>query len=296
MYYHRGEDFEIIPDKLDVIAPFDGKIVKSPVPEGDGKSNSLAIENNDGIVILFAHMNIENIKPGLLVGTKVKRGEVLGKTGMTWDGRMSQISDPHLHLELFYQDIKLASFPYVIEAYFKDYSDEVLAVAGGYRFSRPGLSVELDATRSIARPGKEIKDYEWRLSNGETIKSPLAQISYSRPGLYSEELIVKTKDGQEDRDYLQVRVSDPQFKKDVAYGWGYFYPVRDPEAGSPVLFWNRLVNIIGDTIIDFGDGTQAKIDKDIGHIYKESGYYTVTLSASGPRNEPVTIKFEVRVL
>jgi hypothetical protein len=295
MYYHRGEDYGIIPDKLDIIAPFDGTIIRSPIPDGDNKSNSLAIRNADGIEIVFAHMNIETIRKDLVVGKKVKRGEVLAKTGMTWDGRKSQINDPHVHIELSYQGIKLGSFPYLMEAYLRDYPDEVLSVAGGYRFSRPGEEIELDATRSITRPGQKIQDYQWKLSNGLMVPSKRAKMTYDLPGLYSEELVVKTKDGQEDRDFLQVRISNPQYKKDIAYGWAYYYPVRDPKAGSPVIFWSRLVNIIGDTIIDFGDGSTAKIDKEIEHIYQKSGHYTVTLSAKGPRNEPVAIKLEVRV-
>src|SRR5690606_27752600 len=60
-YYHRGEDYGAIPDKLDVIAPFSGRIATTPLPDGDEASNAIFIQNSQGIICRISHMNIETI-------------------------------------------------------------------------------------------------------------------------------------------------------------------------------------------------------------------------------------------
>jgi hypothetical protein len=30
LYYHRGEDYGAIPDRLDVVAPFEGTVIATP--------------------------------------------------------------------------------------------------------------------------------------------------------------------------------------------------------------------------------------------------------------------------
>jgi murein DD-endopeptidase MepM/ murein hydrolase activator NlpD len=296
LYYHRGEDYGAIPDKLDVLAPMDGKITASPLPDGDGKSNAIFIENKDGVSFRMSHMNTETIRKEFPVGTQVKSGTVLAKTGMTWDGRKSQEYDPHVHIELIYKDTKLASFPYLMEAYLRTYRDPVIAVAGGYQFATPDKEIKLDATRSLAGQGQSIHSYAWQLHNGQLIESPITTITYSQPGLYTEELIVKTKEGKQDRDFLQVQVYGAEDKPNIAYGWAYYYPVRNIKAGTNILFWNRLVGVNAPVSIDFGDGSpQQLIEQEMTYSYKMPGNYIVTLSSTNQHSRPVTIKLEVKV-
>lgn len=294
LYYHRGEDFGAIPDRLDVLSPVSGTIIASPLPGGDGKSNAVFVRNSDGITFRISHMNTETIKPEHVKGKEVTAGTVLAKTGMTWDGRKSQVNDPHCHVELMHGETKLASFPYLMEAYLRNYTDPVMAVAGGYQFTTVGKEVVLDGSRSFTKDAEPVQSYLWKLHDGREVKAVHAQVKYSQPGLYTEELMITDHNGATDRDFVQVRVYGPGNAKDIAYGWAYYYPVRDISVNEPVLFWNRLVNVTSPVMIDFGDGAAPeKIDKEIFHTFTRPGSYVVTLSAAGPLQEPTIVKLEV---
>ncbi len=241
-------------------------------------------------------MNIETFDQTLTVGTQVRAGQMIAKTGMTWDGRKSQGHDPHLHIGFRFGRTSISTYPFLIEAYLRMYDDEVMAVAGAYHFAVPGESVELDGSRSVPRAGREITDYEWRLHDGRTVKEPQLRLVYDKPGLYCEELIVRTDDGSEDRDFAQVRVYDPKRGRNIVSGWIHYTPVRGIRPGTEVLFWNRLKKTSGNVTIDFGDDTPAKtIGKEIRHAYSKPGIYTVTLRATGPEKEPATLKTRVVV-
>ena len=296
LYYHRGEDYGAIPDRLDVVAPFDGTITATPGPAGDGKSNEIRIRNAAGITCRISHMNAETIRPGYPVGTAVAAGTPLAKTGMTWDGRKSQEYDPHCHVELLYGDTKLASFPYLVEAYLRRYPDPVLAVAGGYQFTLAGRDVVLDGSRSLGRTGRRPLRHTWQLHDGRAATGERVTVRYDRPGLYTEELQVVGPGGATDRDFVQVRVYEAGRGKDIAYGWAYHFPLRGIRPGTPVLFWNRLVNVQPPVTVSFGDGTPPQtMNRETTHAYRAAGRYVVTFSARGPREEPVTVKLEVVV-
>jgi hypothetical protein len=266
------------------------------VPAGDGKSNAVFIRQPNGVTARISHMNTESLNPAFPAGSPVTAGTHLAKTGMTWDGRKSQHNDPHCHIELLIDSTKMATFPYLMEAYFRDYPDEVLAIAGGYRFTLPGKAITLDAGRSLTRPGAQIASYEWKLHNGETSNNPIIAIAYTQPGLYTEELTVTTTSGHQDKDFLQVRVFESTRGKNLAYGWVYHYPVRNTKAGTPVLFWNRLVNTTSPVIVDFGDGSHPEqVVDEIQHAFTKKGLYTVTFTSTGPVQEPVTLKMDVHI-
>lgn len=296
LYYHRGDDFGAIPDVLPVIASLDGTLVQTPLPDGDGKSNWLLIQTESGIRLLYAHMNTENINCSMTLGRNIAAGDLLGKTGMTWSGGKTQKSDPHLHFGLIVNDTNISAYPFITEAYFRSYpSDKAITVAGGYRFTVPGMEIEIDGSRSQASPGHQIKELEWRLHDGSSVKESKLKMTFDRPGLYSEELIVRTEDGYEDRDFLQVRVYDKARGREIATGWVYHSPVRGIRPDMPVLFWNRLRKV-SQISVDFGDGAPSQAVEDaISHSYAQPGIYTVTFSATGPADEPVTVKMRVVV-
>jgi len=296
LYYHRGDDYGAIPDMIDICSFADGEVVQSPLPSGPKGSNSVRIRNINGITFDYHHGNYETIDTSVQIGRNIKKGQYIGKTGMTWNGTKSQHSDPHVHLGMSYNGFQISPFPYLIESYLRKYKDKVLAVAGGYRFVKTGDSLEIDATRSICPEGKNIKSYQWVLHDGNIVNKPVAKVFYPKSGYYSEELIVNTKNGDIDKDFLQVRVNDPDGGRSVAYGWAYYYPVRNIRPGQSILFWNRLINTKEEVVIDFGDGTAAaKIDNEIHHAYGKAGNYTVELSSRGINNEVVSVKLEVIV-
>jgi murein DD-endopeptidase MepM/ murein hydrolase activator NlpD len=295
-YYHRGEDYGAIPDRLDVVAPFGGTVTATPGPAGDGKSNEIRIRNAAGITCRLSHMNTGTIRPEYPVGAAVAAGTVLARTGMTWDGRKSQEYDPHCHVELLHGEVQLASFPYLMEAYLRDYPDPVLAVAGGYAFTLAGRAVQLDGSRSLTRSGRGIGRYTWKLHDGRVATGARVTVQYDRPGLYTEALQVTGPGGATDHDFVQVRVYEAGRGREIAYGWAYHFPVRGIRAGTPVLFWNRLVHVQTPVTVDFGDGTPPEpVGREATHAYRAPGRYVVTFLARGPREEPVAVKLEVVV-
>jgi len=274
----------------------DGKVVQSPLPNGDGDSNLLIVEHASGLKYQYAHMDTENVDPKFPEGTSVCAGDVLGKTGMTWSGRKSQTHDPHLHADFFLSDTQIASYPFIVEAYLRDYPDPVLAVAGGYAFGLPGETIHLDGSRSIAREGESISSHTWLLHDGRRVDAAELDVQYDRPGLYSEELIVRTDRGDEDRDYLQVRIYDPERPRPLVFGWFYHWPVRGIFPNTSVEFHNCLMNSEGEVSIDFGDGTAIqKIDTIANHSYQKPGVYSVSLKTSGERGDPAEVRMRVVV-
>jgi murein DD-endopeptidase MepM/ murein hydrolase activator NlpD len=301
-YYHAGEDLGAIPDRLDVVAPWAGRVVASPLPGGDGKSNGIILQSDGGLEVRFAHMNTGSIDPAVVVGVAIRAGQRLGKTGMTWAGRKSQVNDPHLHtgFKIPLPDgtqTAVSPYPFFARAYFDAYPDPLLPIAGGYRFTLRDSDVRLDGSRSLARPGRSIAAFRWNLSDGRRVDAATATVRYASPGLYAEELVVRADDGTEDRDFAQVRVwTGDRAPEPVAYGWLHYTPVRGVRPGTEVTFWNRLARTVGDVTIDFGDGAGARVIKsEVRHAYANAGVYTVTLSGRGPGQEPCTVKTRVVV-
>jgi hypothetical protein len=296
LYYHHGEDYGAWPDRLHVLSPQAGKVIGSPLPDGDGRSNALAIESAGGAVWRLAHMNIESVDRGLTLGASVSAGQKLAQTGCTWSGRRSQHADPHLHTGLTVGGVRLSHYPTSVEAYLRMYPDSVLAVAGGYLFATVGDEVELDATRSVARPGRRIVSYQWKLHDGATCDKALARVRCGKAGLFAEELTVRADDGSEDRDHVQLRVWDPAHRGGVAFGWAYHSPVRGLKAGQEVRLWNRLTGTTGPAIVDLGDGSPPrKIDDQTTHVYGKSGLYIVTFESTGPASQRAVVKMKIVV-
>ncbi len=297
LYYHRGEDYGLIPEKLDVIAFMKGNIVQAP-PSSD---RLFKVLTPDGIAYRYAHMNLRTFDKMMMENKTIKKGQFVGLTGDTGNGP----DDPHLHFDLMYKDTYISSYPYVIESYFRKYDDQLIAIAGGYRFLLTGNAIELDASRSIARRGEEIESYTWKLHDGSEVEKQKIWVKYTSPGLYSEELIVKTKSGAIDKDFLQVRVYGNE-GLNIARGWAYYDPIRNIHTETPVLFQYGLSNMVGKVMIDFGDGTPIRVfEKErihawqntgrISHTFSKPGNYTVHISGNGPENEPASVKLEVIV-
>lgn len=131
LYYHRAEDMGMIPDLEQVLSMTDGTILKAPGTAGDGESNSVVVEDLNGLAFWYDHMNAMNIVPALKPGVSVRRGDKLGLTGNTWRGQ--PVSDPHLHAELRVGEPVRDTFPLIVSAYLTTYPGSVLPVAGGWR-------------------------------------------------------------------------------------------------------------------------------------------------------------------
>ena len=297
LYYHRGEDFGAVPDILPVRAILKGKVEATPLPDGDGRSNAIMIRHDKDFVYRISHVNTPFVDKNIVVGAEVTRGMHMARTGNTYKRPGAQYRDPHMHINFIYGGRDISTFPSLIEAYLRDYPDNVIAISGSYAYTIKGGEVELDGSRSIVRPGHKIASYRWKLHDERTADTPTVKVRYDKPGLYSEELEVTTEAGDTDRDFIQVRVfSGDRKEKEIVYGWAYHTPVRGIKPGQTVRFLSRLANTAGGVTIDFGDGTTPKpIVKGTTHSYAAPGRYTVTLSAKGRQEDTATVKMEVVV-
>ncbi|WP_158542904.1 PKD domain-containing protein [Phytoactinopolyspora halophila] len=297
VYYQRGEDLGAIPDRLSVVAMRDGTVVKAPRPGVAQDYNPVTQDVGDGAQIRYSHMNIEYLRTDVVAGTELKRGEHIGLTGQTRIGARKLLYEPRLNVELYLDEIQVNPYPMLIESYFRTYPDEVLALAGNFGHVRTNGTYRLDASRSVARPGSEIVDYEWHLHDGSVVKGIYADVHYERPGYYAEELVVRTADGAEDWDAISVRVYAPTWSKKIARGWAYYSPSREIRPGTEVEFWTCLLDV-NNVLIDFGDGSPEQpigAFDSITHTYEEPGLYMVSVSGEGPKKEPAQVKMRLRV-
>ncbi len=296
LYYHRGEDFGTVADRLEAVSVMNGTVVQTPLPNGDGGSNWLQIQSESGISCTYGNMDIDTINPAMTLGAPVKAGQVIGKPGCARYGERVNKFDPHLHISLRRSEDLINPYPYIVQAYFNTFPDEALPVAGGNYYIKKGEEVNLRGDMSIARPGNSILEYVWHLHDGSVARSPNVTIRYPRPGLYSEEFWVCTNSGGVYRDFAQVRVYDPDHGSNIAHGWAFYYPVRDIKPGMPVLFCNRIQNSSEPVKIDYGDGTPREVlEWDTWHTYSRPGSYVAILKGRGPLGDPITLKLSVKV-
>jgi murein DD-endopeptidase MepM/ murein hydrolase activator NlpD len=85
---HKGIDVAV-PTGTSVFATGDGVVKKAAEEKGWGKL--VVVEHEDGYATFYAHMD----EIGVESGTKVHKGEVIGRVGST-----GQSTGPHLHYEV----------------------------------------------------------------------------------------------------------------------------------------------------------------------------------------------------
>ncbi|TYR35805.1 peptidoglycan DD-metalloendopeptidase family protein [Sphingobacterium phlebotomi] len=294
IYYHHGEDYGLMYDKFDIQAPLAGIVIESPLPHGDGKSNGVTIAYDEHFSYRISHMNIGTIRPGVKKGAAVKNGQVLAKSGHTYLGK-EKMGDPHLHINFIHDGELVSTYPFLVEAYLRDYADNILAVAGGYARIMAGEEIELDATRTVVREGYKVAEYTWTLPDGQKINKAKTKVRFDKPGNYTAELHVKSDKDDEDKDFLKIYVYNQQKENNDYLGMFYHFPVRDIQAGEEVTIW-KTSGFKKPVTIDFGDGSRpvhAKVKTS--HVYKKPGIYTVTFSGINPSQRPTMEKIKIVV-
>lgn len=293
LYYHRGEDMGMIPDRDLAVAMTGGEITQVPGPSGDGKSNSVVLKNDTGFLFRYAHMNAPHIFTSVQPGGRVSAGTPLGLTGNTWTGR--PVRDPHLHVEL--QDnasgVFRNSFPIFVAAYRASYPGELLPVAGGWRHLYANESVVLDGSRSLAGKGRSVRSFEWQFTDGAKAKGAHVTRRYANPGTYSEQLKVTDDTGKSDIDFVEVFVLSRDQTNPPPFAWINYFPIRNILPGTEIEFLTRFSNMKS-VAIDFGDGRKEPWAEHMTHRYEKSGVYIVTVRGADAGSGPGT--FHVRVI
>ncbi|MGK7397298.1 MAG: PKD domain-containing protein [Candidatus Cyclobacteriaceae bacterium M3_2C_046] len=294
LYYHRGEDFGMIPDLEKTLALTSGKLLRKPPPQGDGSSNAIWLQHQTGLISRFIHLNEYNVNHQLEEGQIIPAGELLGLTGNTYAGHRSP--SPHLHVSLHNENNDkqyFHSFPAIVKAYQNSFPGELMPVAGNLRHLFEGETIILDGSKSLAGQDRKIRKFEWRFTDGEKATGALIEKTYPKAGVYSEELRVFDQYGNWERDFVEVNVLEKNQQIKPPRAWINYYPIRGIKAGTDIRFLIRFNNL-EDVKIDYGDGTKVPYTENSYHVYQIPGNYLVTVSGSDAGAGPGT--FHVRVI
>jgi len=195
IYYHAGNDIGGCEGMIEVVSACDGLVASAggkampeysdaPFYKPHGDYDYVYVIDAHGWFYRYAHLH--SIDPAIQPGSRVKIGQkigVLGKEGSSggW---------AHLHF-----DIKAKqpsgkwgvqdAYPFLWEAYQRQYKPKIIAVARPHHLAAPGEKVTLDASRSWSADGK-IASYQWTFSDGSTAQGATVERTYDKPGSYSE--------------------------------------------------------------------------------------------------------------
>jgi murein DD-endopeptidase MepM/ murein hydrolase activator NlpD len=320
IYYHSGNDIGGCEGMIEVVSACDGLVVSSggkampeytdaPFYKPRGDYDYVYVLDDHGWFYRYAHLQL--IDPAIQPGMRVKAGQkigVLGKEGSSggW---------AHLHF-----DIKAKqpsgkwgiqdAYPFLWEAYLREYKPAILAVARPHHLIAAGEKVTLDASRSWSAIGK-ITRYQWTFGDGSTATGPTIERTYQTPGSYSETLMVSDERGQIDYDFAIVQVLDRnQTDKLPPTIHATYAPTFDIRAGDPVTFKVRTFRAdSGNETWYFGDGSEpvkvnsggsVKEHDPAGyaqtiHRYMKPGHYIARVEGTGFGEMKATAHLQVRV-
>ncbi len=103
MGFHPGVDMLAYPG-TPILAAADGVVVS--VGWNGGYGNQVEIRHKFGFSTRYAHM--EEIGPGIILGAKIRQGQVVGYVGAT-----GYVTGPHLHFEVIVGDFVVDPVPFL---------------------------------------------------------------------------------------------------------------------------------------------------------------------------------------
>ena len=301
IYYHAPIDIGGAEGMDEIVSATDGMVIAAggEVLPGNEKLGLRRQDATDGVYILdernwyARYSHLDSIDGLIKPGAKVKQGQRIGYIGK----QGSSGGWVHLHFSIFVKDTLSGawrvedSYPYLWEAYVREYKPELICVARPHHYLQTGQEAILDGRKSKSFVG-DIVNYEWTFSDGTTAEGPVQKKSYHRPGEYSEILKVTDSKGNTDYDFTVVLVidrNDPETPIPVLQP--AFHPSLNIKPGDPVTFLVRsfVEPDDGYEIWDFGDGSptvtvKSEIDrKNITkgkfagtvHSFEKPGQYIV---------------------
>lgn len=323
IYYHWGLDIGGAEGMVDVLAATDGQVVSAggqvlqpgTYPKLVGPRADV-VYVRDGRGWFYRYSHLDSIDPSARLGARVKMGQKIGALGKK--GASGGWS--HLHFDIVAPQPSgqwgiLEGYALLFEAYHQAHPLETLeAVARPHQLVAVGEKVVLDASRSWSRGGPgHIVSYAWTFSDGKTVRRPVAEHRYTKPGTYCEILRVSDKDHNVDVDFAQIRVRDPQHPEHkLPSVHAAYWPTWNLKAGDPITFKARSFGVApdeGQEEWDFGDGSPKAYTRSDGnvqaqapdgyaitrHTYQTAGRYLVRVSRTNQRGESGTARLDIIV-
>ncbi len=272
IYYHYGLDFGGAEAMVDVVAATAGRVISAGKEILPGYTDSPVQPRYDVVYLLddrgwyYRYSHLFAIDPAIRPGAEIQLGQkvgVLGKEGGS--GGWS-----HLHFDITSRQPSglwgiQEGYAFVWQAYQREYSPKIIAVARPHQFISPGETVTLDGTKSWSANGP--LRYSWKFTDGSTATGPTAQRTYSTPGEYSEILKVTDARGQVDYDFAVVVVAGKGADELPPTIHATYVPTKNLRVGEPATFKVRTFRTTaGHETWDFGDGTPTVVVKSDGNV------------------------------
>jgi len=186
-----------------------------------------------------------------------------------------------------------AAYPFVWEAYRREYSPTLVAVARPHHLAWTGDAVTLDGMQSWTAAGK-IARYDWTFTDGTKASGPTVKHAYARPGAYSEILKVTDVHGRVAYDFAVVQVIDKSQPGRLPPTIHAAYsPTFGIKPGAPVTFKVRTFRTTaGRETWDFGDGAPPVTVKSDGNVnpHAKDGYAVTVHRFSRPGDYLVRVE------
>ena len=286
VYYHYGLDFGGAEALTEVVAATDGLVVSRGTQRLPGHEDSPVATRYDVVYLLDAqgwyhrYSHFDSIEGNIQPGVQVKAGQRLGYIGK--EGGSGGWT--HLHFDIFCRQPSgkwgcQEAYAFVWEAYCRQYSPKLIAVARPHRFVVTGEKVSLDGGKSWSADSK-IARYDWMFSDGTKAEGPRVERTYARPGYYSETLQVTDAKGRIDYDFAIVVVIDRAHPdQGVSTLHVTYAPSLQVRAGDEVTFKARAFGTTdGEETWDFGDGSPKATTHSNRHPeqHAKDGYAIIT--------------------
>jgi murein DD-endopeptidase MepM/ murein hydrolase activator NlpD len=300
IYYHYGLDCGGAEGMADVVAATAGRVISSGTNILSGYNDSPVKPRYDVIYLLddrgwyYRYSHLQTIDPAVRPGARISIGQKIGVLGK--EGGSGGWS--HLHFDITSRQPSglwgiQEGYAFIWEAYQRQYTPKIIAVARPHHFVFTGEKVILDGSKSWSASGK-LARYDWTFTDGTTASGPTVERTYAQSGEYSEILKVTDARGEVAYDFAVVVViekSAPDRLPPTIHP--AFAPTMNLRAGDPVTFKVRTFRTtFGNETWDFGDGTEKVTVKSDGNInqHAKDGYAVAQHRFTKPGNYVVRVE------
>ena len=296
IFYHSALDFGGAERLVEVVSATDGLVVSRGTNVLDAHKNKPIMPRYDVVYVLdergwyIRYSHLYQIDEAIRTGGHIGAGQRIGLVGK--EGSSGGWS--HLHFEITSMQPSgkwgtQDAYPFVWEAYRREYQPMMMAVARPHKVVRVGEEVVLDGSRSWGAGGQ--LSYQWLLSDGTKSSGATVKKIYAEPGTFCETLQISDHNGNSDYDFCKVIVFGGANAEAVPPSiHACCFPTQNVKVGQRITFKVRSFTKeqTGETM-DFGDESKAVTVYSDGnrkrwagdgyavtdHVYDKPGDYIV---------------------